>query len=796
MKKLIIVFLLFISGTLFAQIKITGKVSSPENTPIDLAEVILTDKDSIALKNDFTNEKGEFQLEAKSGWYKLQIRQSNKIVFSTSFDLIANYDLGVITIQNVNQLEAVTVVGKKKLIEKKIDRLVFNIENTISASGGDGLDALKITPGVKVQNDIVSIIGKGTVRVMVDDKLVQLKDDDLGNYLKSISSDNIKSIEVITTPPAKYDAVGNSGIINIITKKAKKDTWSAALGTSYAQRSRPEGAVFGNFNKNKNGLTISTSFNYKDGSKYHEQDDNAFFPDALWYTSSPFLQVYKRLSASLGIDYQVNKNWKTGIQYSVNSNLSKWKDLPYTPIIDYTTNEITQYLKSNGNQKHTPNIHSVNYFNEFKLDSLDRKLTLNFDYFNFDNNDDASYNGVSVINNPFSQQYYAGINSNYQNIQNFSGKVDLEFPMKWIDLSFGGKIANSKSKNTITSFNSGLVDAAVVSQPLTSNLFEYDENIQALYFSSTKQINDKWETQLGVRMEATQTTSNSITLNQITKNNYVKFFPTVYLSYKLQENGSFNFNYSKRIDRASFNELNPNQLFLNPFQKVEGNPFLQPSFVDVFQLNYTYNNLVSELYYSYEDNLFGQISIANSITNEINFTNKNYVNTKRFGFSENYTFDALDWFTSNTAIDVAYVKSASFITALPLNQEGWSARFSTNNDFILNANKTKLFNINYYYSPKAIDGKYYVVGAISNLSLTFQYLALDKNLKFSIRANDVLRTEKVVTSSTVNDVLQKGIYYHDNQSVQLTVSYKFGNQKIRAERRETGNEDERNRTGN
>jgi outer membrane receptor protein involved in Fe transport len=694
------------------------------------------------------------------------------------------------------QLQEVFVQGKKKLVEKKIDRLIFNIENTISATGGDGLDALKITPGVKVQNDKVSIVGKGSVSLMVDDKLIQLKEEDLSNYLKSISSDNIKSIEVITTPPAKYDAIGNSGIINIKTKKGKKDSWSAALGTTYSQRSRADGAVFGNFNENKNGLTITSSFNYKNGSKNHNQDDSAYFPDGLWQTSSPFLSHYKRLSISLGLDYQIGKKWKTGILYMANRNQNKITDSPYTSVMDYNTGDILQYLKSDGNQNQKPNIHSINYFNEFKLDSLDRKLILNFDYFNFDNNDDKKYNGISIINNPFSQQYFAGANNNNQNIQNFSGKVDIEYPMKWTNLSFGGKITNSKAKNTITSFNSGLVNSAIVSQPLTSNLFEYDENIEALYLSSNKKINDKWETQLGIRMEATQTISNSLTLNQKTKNDYVKFFPSFFLSYKPNDKSTFNLNYSKRVDRPSFNDLNPNQWFINPFQTIEGNPFLQPAFIDNFEFLYSYNNLENKIYYSIENNLYGQIAVADPNTNEIIFTNENYVNTKRFGISENYTFDKLKWFTSNNSIDVSYVKSESFIAIIQRNQEGWNSRFSTNNDFILSKNKTKLFNINYWYSPKGIDGKFYNIGSMSNLSATFQYLLLDKNLKISLKANDIFRTEKIKVNSTVNNVYQEGVYYHDNQSLQLTLNYKFGNQKIKAVKRETGNEDERTRTGN
>jgi hypothetical protein len=150
------------------------------------------------------------------------------------------------------QIQEVEIQAKKKLVERKIDRLVFNVENSISAIGGDALDALKITPGLRVHNDKISMIGKSGMSVMVDDKLIQLSGEDLINYLKTISSDNIKSIEVITTPPAKYDAEGNSGIVNIKLKKTKPNQWSASFKSSYIQSTYPKGSVGGNFNYKKN----------------------------------------------------------------------------------------------------------------------------------------------------------------------------------------------------------------------------------------------------------------------------------------------------------------------------------------------------------------------------------------------------------------------------------------------------------------------------------------------------------------------------------------------------------------
>jgi hypothetical protein len=797
MKKIVLLLLFLSSAALSAQMKpiwnITGKVIILANNPVEFAEIILITKDSIVVKSELTNEKGNFLLQVQQGWYKLQIRQAKKIVFSKNIELNTDLDMGIITFNDANQLESVTIVSKKKLIERKVDRLVFNVENSITASGGDALEALKVTPGIKVQNDKVSIIGKSNLSVMIDDKIVQLSEEDLANYLKSIPSDAIRSIEVITTPPAKYEASGNSGLVNIKLKKAKKDSWNALIGTTYLQKKYSDGTVMGNFNYNKKKLSISSAVNYTDGAKYVDQDDYAYFTDGLWYTVSPFKAKYTRRNGKLSLDYQLNSKWTIGSQFLINNNSRLTTDSPYLPVSDYDSGQITRYLKSDGKIDQKPNIKSLNFYNEFKIDTLGRKISLNVDYFNFNNEDIKSYNGDSVIENPYSQKYFTGINTNNQDITNLSGKLDVDCPIKWAALSFGAKVSNSNANNGISAFNSGIVANPVQEQPLTQNKFEYTENIQALYFSGNKKINSHWETQFGLRMEATQTKTLAANLNQSSKINYIKFFPTAYLSYVPDDNSTFTFSYSRRIERPRFFDLNPNVYYLNPFQTIEGNAFLQPAFIDNTELTYTYKKLESKLYFSYEDNLFSQVPIADPNTNIIRFTNENYINTKRFGFSENYTFNKYKWWASTNAIDFSYAISESTLSFTQA-RKGINSRVSTSNDFILNQNQTMLFNLSYWYNFAGIDGIYYRKD-MNSLSITIQYLLLNKDLKISLKANDIFRTEKDNINSTVNGVYQIGMYYYDTQSIQFSISYKFGNKKIKVEKRATGNEEERSRTG-
>jgi len=788
---------MLLSITISAQIEITGIVIEQESQePLEYAEVVLLSEQSLYISGVITDENGVFELNATPGTYTVQITYigaqpySKKVIVSDE-----PINIGMIGIVNSQELDEIIIAGKRKLVQRKIDRLVFDVENSSNASQGNALEVLRATPGVRVQNDDIKMIGKNNLQVMVDNKIVDLSSEDLANFLKSIASEDIKNIEVITTPPAKYEAAGNSGLLNITLKEAKKDSWNARLNSSYLQRKEGTASLGGGFNFNKNKLSLATSFYVSEGEYNQEQDDYAHFPDGLWYTSSPFSTKVKRMNARADVNYQVTPAWSMGGQYLYNKADLDFTDAPYTPVFDYDTDEILRSLQSEGTTKLTPVIHSLNFNNEISLDTLGRMITLNLDYFTYDNPDTKTYIGNSIIENPFSEQFYRGINTNNQDVTNLSAKLDVDYPLDWVDLSFGGKITKSESLNDILFFNSGLVDNPVSDLPISQNDFEYKEDIQALYISASKNLNSKWSTQVGLRMEATKTDSKSKNLDLSIPNDYTKFFPTVYLSYNASESSNFSFNYSKRIQRPGFFELNPNIYFINPFQTIEGNAFLQPSFVDNYEITNVYKNFVTTLYYSKEDNLFAQVPLPNSNTNIIRFTNENYIDAQRFGFSENYTFDKISWWTSNNNLNVNYSISTFNLDEQQEDQKGVNATIATYNNFVLNEARTFRMGINYWYNFPGVDGIFNNESA-SSVSFYLQYLLLDNNLSITLRGNDLFKTSAERTTTTVNGVFQSARYYYDARSVQLSVSYKFGNKDIRAKRHATGNEDERGRTGN
>jgi outer membrane receptor protein involved in Fe transport len=794
-KKVFVLIFLLAFSSVFSQATISGKLLNQDKKPIEFAEIILLTPENIFFKNQLTNEQGLFEVVVPNGNYFLKINQSNVEVYSKEIVVLQNLDLGEIRIiEKVNLLNEVSITKKKKTIERQVDRLVFNVENAIGATGGDAVDALKLTPGIRVQNDKIAMIGKSGMAVMVDDRLIELSGDDLVNYLRTIPSDNIAKIEVITTPPAKYQAAGNSGLINIKLKKVKKDSWNSSVGSTITQRSFFGGTVQGDFNYNKDKLSLQSSLNIGNTVKTNTDENETFFLNETWSSKSPRKIDNKFVNLRAGIDYQLSSKWTTGIQYL--SSFSKMNIGGNTLITrkNNSNNQVNSFVASENQSNDKPNLSSINLHATHVLDTIGSKINFDLDYFSYKNVDKINYSGNNLTNSSaiVPSTYFAGITSNNSDISNYSGKVDVELPKKWANLSFGGRISQSVTNNNVGFFNNE--SGIPVLDPLQSNAFEYTENNQALYISANKEINAKWTAQFGLRTEATQTKGFSKTLNQTNTLDYIKLFPTLYVSYKPNENNTLTANYSRRINRPNYEQLNPFKIYDSPFIIVEGNPFLRPSFSDNFELTYSHKNLENKLFFSNTTDGFQQLGIVDSSKNITNYFVLNFMNTQTYGVSESYTYDKLKWWTSTNAFDFTYSVSKSSTQITVPEAKGYLSNFSTNNDFTLNTNKTFFVSFNYNYSFPGT-AELAKTTSSSALSISLKYLALDKKLQFTLTGNDIFRKERPVYSMFSNGILQTFNNYYDQQSVRLAVRYKFGNSKLKVDKRDFGNEDERNRTG-
>lgn len=689
-------------------------------------------------------------------------------------------------------LSEVVINAKKKLIEQKIDRLVFNVANSSKASQGDVIEVLKITPGVRVESNEISMIGKGVLQVMIDDKIIHLSGQNLINFLRSLASEDIKSIEVISNPPAKYEAEGNSGLINIVMKKAKKDSWNAQLKGTYFERSKPNYRTSASFNFSKNKLSIASRLGYIKQMAILKEDVSTDFPEEHWRNSTLVNIDVEGVAATADLSYRITKNWEMGGQYFFNQTLVKIDVNPSTQVLNRKTSQVIRSLQSTGDEPQHPRRQTVNFNNTIDLDSLGKKIILNLDYFNDSNNYRKNYKGTLVTQKPYSKQYYRSLNLNERLVENYSAKLDVEYPVSWLDMDFGGKISHSSVSNDVSFFNSDLSNEPVGQTPMQMNDFTYKEEIRALYFSGNRKFGEKWSAQLGLRMENTSINAGSIYSDLSRNNEYTNLFPTFYLSYQATKKSNFSLNYSRRIQRPPYFFLNPTVYYRNPFQRRKGNPYLQPAFIHNLEFSNIYRNFVTRFYYTHEDNLFSEIPIPSPDTNITSYTVENYINRNRIGFSENYTFDGLDWWSSNNNLNINYSKADLYLEEVPTQQNGFYARLSTYNDFNLNPEKTIIAGLNYWYQFPGVDG-IFKTEAMSSFGLSLQFLLLQKNLNLTLKGNDLFRTAIEKRSANINGVHQELKSFNDTRQFWISLSYKFGNKDISARHHKTGNEEEKER---
>ena len=361
--------IIFLSNLQFAQIRISGQINNEKNIPIEYVEITLENKDGVIIKSELTDSKGKFYFQVNQNYLLLVVRKEGAQLYSQQLDLQNDINLGIIKIIEKQQtIQEVKINGKRKLIERKIDRLVYNVENSIAATGGDALDAIRNTPSVRVQNDQISIIGKNGIAVMVNDKIIQLSGEDLISYLKTIPSDNIKSIEVVTTPPAKYDAEGNSGIININLKKAKKNAVSGNVRGSYTQAKYALGTLGAGLDYQKNDLTIVSNVNYTNGSIAPYQEYTLTYPNYNWLEKNEKKILLDNLSSRIAVDYNINSKTIIGLQYTGSNNNTLNKGINRSFITNkltldsliITPSRINSYKKSN----------SLNFHSITKLDTI------------------------------------------------------------------------------------------------------------------------------------------------------------------------------------------------------------------------------------------------------------------------------------------------------------------------------------------------------------------------------------------------------------------------------------------
>ena len=779
---------------------INGKVVDSTGKPIEFANVVIKDQNGKIVEGTITDQKGVFRLKAKEGTYKLTISFLGYENWDKEMIIDKNQDLGIIALtESKSDLGEVIVTVEKPVIEKKVDRLVFNVEHSISASSGTVLDALRKTPGVAVDQDgAISMIGKGGVSVLIDDRMLQLSGEDLTNFLQSIASDDVKSIEVITTPPAKYEAEGAGGLINIQYKKGRKNAWNNSLRAAYTQATYPSYSLGNAFSYRKNKLRLFISADAKTGSKarltIHEID---FDEPRLRERDNK--KRANSFSGRFGLDYDLSSKSSIGAQYLGGFKIGK----------DYTGNNIydgvnvitkdTLSIISNGIDDEETNNHSVNLHYLQRLDSIGNKFSMDLDYFTYYTHQDkdlASTTFSTDITKKNQTKLDSLLNIGDQRIENYSAKIDAERFASWAKISYGAKTSFTRTNNLINyQYYYNTFEDLTLRDSTQIDRFIYTENTQAAYIDFAKELGKKWTFKLGLRAEYTQTTTDSQANKEKTqKRKYLQWFPILYALHTINDRHSLNLNYNRRINRPEFWALEPFRRYLNNVSYTVGNPFLQPSFTDKIELSHTYKNtLVSMAFFSVTTNGFYQIPILDGRTKEQVYKMQNYFTLHQYGISESYAFHPLSWWSSQNQAQVFYSQHTINPTIDAVAQNGIGLYLSTNNSFTLNKRKTIQGELNFVWEYLGSDSGIYEYKPYYYLDLGLSLFFGDKRWGCSLALNDVLKTLTYHFTVSSN-VKEKYSDYFDSQQIKFSLKYNFGNTTISVKQRALGNKEEKNRS--
>ena len=689
------------------------------------------------------------------------------------------------------------MVSQKPLIEQKIDRTVVNVEASVTNTGSNALEVLEKSPGISIDKDgNISLKGKAGVQVFVDGRPTYLSGQDLANMLRNMQSSQLDQLEIMTNPPAKYDAAGNSGIINIKTKKTKTVGYNGSVTAGYGEGVYPKTneSVNMNYRSGKINLFGNGSYSYRE--RYQTLNIQRKFIDAVSKAVTSNFDQQNNLknndesfNGKIGMDYFASKKTTLGVVFNGSNSTSEFTSMGGINIADVNNVLLSQTRAASDNNETWKNF-STNFNIRQLLDTTGSELTADLDYIKY-----KSANGQIVTNSYFNPAggTLAGsrpdtlLGNLPQDINIYSIKVDYLKPLK-----NGARFeAGFKSSYVKTDNNAGydsLKNNSLIHDVNRSNHFIYDENINAAYVNYSRPISKKISGQFGLRMEQTNSNGNQITTGIVFKRNYVQLFPTAYLQYQANAKNVYVLNYGKRISRPNYQDLNPFVTFLDRYTYQQGNPNLQPQFSHNIELTHTYNNfLTTTLNYTQTTDIIQDVLEQNTAKNESFIKKTNIANQRQYGISVNAFFQITKWWTSNIYANVFNNQFSGIINGDPVTIEATTGMTNIMEQFKFN--KGWGAEVSGFGRTEGVEGIFRIkaFGSI-NLGLSKQMMKNKGSLRLSVR--DVLWSQKIKGESKYSNIDAHFQQVSETRVVNLSFTYRFMKGKVNTPQRKRGGANE------
>jgi iron complex outermembrane recepter protein len=808
-----------LSASIFAQNKIgkiSGNVIDDKQNSVEAATVtLLRNKDKGLSKVGVTDKAGSFEFE--------NIAEGEYIVSVTAagFGKINSKPFTITTTSPAVKLDAfqlspaaktlgdVTVTGKRPFIETKIDKTVVNVEASPTNAGATAMEVLEKSPGIMVSNDgIISLRGKAGVIVMMDGKPSFLSPADLANLLKNMPASAIDQIEIMTNPSSKYDASGNSGVINIKTKKGKAAGFNGTVmvgasasffeqhGTMYVI---PKSQNSFTFNYRKNKINFFGNYNPNVFRGRAHLDINRRIIDKTTKATTGYSDVETHFkfgnnnhTLKLGLDYFADKKNTFGVVLSGFQFAGHPRPTTTTTLSD-ENHEPTIVMESLTDNRLKFKNFTSNFNFRHLFDTLGMELTADLDFIVYNNTSNMVlttdfYDGAGgSIATPLELRGYLP-----SSIKIYSAKSDYTFPFKK-----GGRLEAGFKSSYVE--NDNVVEYTRKTAPNTykpdgrSNHFLYNENINAVYVNVNRQVK-KWSFQAGLRVENTISKGFQFRNDSTFKRNYTNAFPTAFISYAASKNHQFTISYGRRITRPNYQDLNPFTWFLDSLSYRKGNPYLLPQFTHNIEFSHSFKGkLITTLNYNNTTDVISQIVKPDE--DIIFLTSDNVAKFRNIGISITAPVPITKWWNANFFTNIFNNHYEGVYESKPLELEYTSYMINMTHTFTLKKGYT--LEASGFYRAKGVN-QLNIDQPMYMFSLGGQKQVMRGKGTLRMNLRDPFWLQKYKGKTQYDIVDSRVSNYWDNRQVTVSFTYRFGKamqSQQQPRRRSSASQDEQNRVG-
>ena len=781
----LLLFILFIPNRIFSQSEVKGQIIDEENQPVSFANVILYNaKDSVSVVKGVISEgDGSFLFkEIENQDYVLKISFLGFSDYQKRFEVKGNTNLGRIELQQENNsLGEVTVKARKPKIERKIDRISFNVENSVLSSLNT-FEILKRTPGVIVSQGEL-LVKNRPATVYINDRKVYLSTAELEQLLSGLSGENVKSVEVITTPPARYEAEGGGAILNIMMSKNPSIGYKGSLNASNTIAVLPKYSVGTSQYYKTDNLNAFASYNFNAKNIYKNDESNITYFNAEGSKNSTWLGDFERdtknYAHSLNTILDFTLSEKSSLSLSANLNFIPKNDSDLngrTNIYDPLNNLEFLFTTDSRLEKEGKNM----LFNADYSTSIGEngtKLSAQANYIRYDENQDQDLktdyfygNGDEIRNNFI-------ITKGTQNSDIYTGQVDLTANMGSLPVETGIKYAGITSYSSLDFYNNSI--ALRVND--LSDALDYEENIYAAYFSTSKDFGE-WNLKAGLRGEYTDISGISNKNGLVNDQDYFQLFPTFYAMRSVGEENSISLQYNRRIERPRFQSLNPFQYYINENNVKEGNPSLVPGIANKILFNYSYKGaLFFDLYWDRVDDSPSVLPLQDNPNQILRTVNDNLDYTQQFSLDITYANFVTNWYYLYGYVSGFYMENQIYARESAVETykiDTFSAFLNVGNYFYFGSDGTFSGNVNTYFLPNIVAGSYKYENPQFGLDLGLRKTFMNNKISVSINAEDLFRTMNIPLQSQYLN--QDNGFYAISETRRITfgIRYNFGNFRL------------------